>query len=245
MAELQPWGYIGFDQFKFLNNIIGSSEWADLTQKYNEDELQDLLEWTWHLMHDKGKTQNEAISELFTYPFNFKQVQRYIDQKTNNPQQFVVNVGDQVFLKNDYGVRKIKITKVTVDFACPYGGSYPINLEFFEIGNHGAAGELDDIWVNAFGYSDNQNNARIISGKEQLSDEQLQNIRQTFVETLFIHESWTQVIKCRPENADRIKLTNTLFDKFVKSVKAKQLSKVAEIEPMIPEFINQEIPALI
>lgn len=164
MKELQPWAYVQPQQFKFLNDVIGSHEWADMSKAYHESQLQDLLDWGWNLINAKGKSAAEAKAELFSPELNFKNVEKYIDQKTNNPKQFLVKVGDHVFLKNDSCIRKIEITKVSVDLACPYGGVYPIYLEFFEIGRHGHAGEQDSVWVNVFGFS--PDNSRIMSGIE-------------------------------------------------------------------------------
>lgn len=245
MKNLQPWGYISHDQFVFVNDIIGSHEWADLSSKYTESQLQDFLQFTWDYVRS-GYSVEDAKAKLFSSLFNVNAVEKHVTQQLDQPNQFVVKTGDQVLLKNDFGVRKIQITKVMVDLCCPYAGAYPINLEFFEIGRDGMAGEIDDLWVNAFGYAcSNNQNARIIKIQEELSDQQIQVIRQLFTESLFTHDLWAKVVKVYSENSKRIKLTNTMFDKFVELVNSKYMRNLVEIEQMIPEYINQEIKTLL
>lgn len=207
---LQPWKQIPQGQFKFLQDVMGSHEYADLATKVAVTDLQDRLDWMWNL-HQQGKIEyNQAIDGVYnTTNLSQEAISAMVSQRIDAGDSGLhLTIGSKCdYIKNGVS-KKIEITNIAVDFGCASGGLYPINISFK------LDDDIVDEWFDCFGRSVNGDQLVEESLTQELSADELSECHQYFIENLYANFRWTAYAHQESSASTRIKFAKELWEKF-------------------------------
>lgn len=210
-SALQPWKAIPKTQFKFIQDVMTSHEYADLVAKLTPPQLQDRFDWMWNLYQQGKLTYNKAIENIYDISVEDQGViSQLITQRIDaGGDAFHIGVGTNCFYIENGKCHSVLITYLMVDLGNANSGRYPIHVTFKK--GDAQMSEYFDCFGSSLSGGQLVESA---TSDAKLSDDDLESANQLFIENLYSNFRWTEFAHREPHAGARISFAKKLWADF-------------------------------
>lgn len=210
-SALQPWKAIPKTQFKFIQDVMTSHEYADIVAKLDLQKLQDRIDWMWNLHQQGAMSYDQAINGVYDLAgASQSTISIAINSRIDaGGDDFHIEKGTECFYIENGKYHSVIVTHIVVCFGSSNGGAYPIHVVFKK-------GDVQMTeYFDCYGLS--LSGGQLVESRpssNKLSDEDLESAHQLFIENLYSNFRWTEFAHREPHAGARICFAKKLWTDF-------------------------------